>query len=154
MALNLERNQFKKSWVHLKISLTKTNFPSSSFMWTLIKIQQTPKYNTFGPNIFSTAKQILKWKTHPWLINPQQEEAPLRFPETLKKFNLWWRNMKICLEYGFSEDEGFRKMPRVRPKSDEDEFWKMGIHYLLRTLINKSDAYLRVSNKLWKMGLF
>ena len=109
MALNLEWNRFKKMWVHLKISLTKTNFPSSSFMQKLIKIQQTPKYNTFGPNIFSTAKQILKWKNHLWLINPQQEEVPLLFPETLKKFNLWWRNMKICLDFGFVE--GFWKMP-------------------------------------------
>ena len=56
--------------------------------------------------------------------------------------------MKICLEDGFSEDEGFRKMPRVRPKSDEDEFRKMGIHCLLKMLINRSDAYFRVSNEL------
>ena len=91
-------------------------------MRTLIKIQQTPKYNTFDPNIFLTTKRILKWKTHLWLINSQQEEAPLRFPETLKKFNIWWRNMKICLEDGFSENEGFQKMPRVMPKSDEDGY--------------------------------
>ena len=122
-------------------------------MRKLIKIQQTPKYNTFDPNIFSAAKRILKWKTHLRLI----EKAPLRFPETLKKFNLWWRNMKICLDFGFVE--GFRKIPigfgwstheerhdRVRPKSNEDGFWKMGIHRLLKTSINRSV----VSNELWK----
>ena len=64
-----------------------------------IKIQQIPKYKTFNPNIFSTAKRILKWKTHLWLINPQQEETSLRFSETLKKFHIWWRNMKICLNF-------------------------------------------------------
>ena len=96
VALNSERNSLKKRWVHLKISLTKTNFPFISFMRKWIKIQQTPKYKTFNPNIFSTSKRILKWKTHLWLNNPQQEEAPFRFPETLKKFHLWWRNMKIC----------------------------------------------------------
>ena len=62
--------------------------------------------------------------------------------------------MKICLEDGFSEDEGFRKMPRVRPKSDEDEFRKMGIHCLLKMLINRSDAYFRVSNELRKWDFF
>ena len=119
--------------------------------------QQTPKYNTFGPNIFSTAKRILKWKTHLRFI----EEAPLRFPETLKKFNLWWRNMKICLDFGFVE--GFRKIligfgwstreeihVRVRPKSDEDDFQKMGIHCLLKTSINRST----ISNELWKIDIF
>ena len=123
-------------------------------MRTLIKIQQTPKYNTFDPNIFSTTKRILKWKTYLWLINSQQEEVPLRFPETLKKFNIWWRNMKICLEDGFSKNEGFQKMPRVMPKSDEDGFRKMGIHRLLRTSINRSDADIRVSNELWKWKFF
>ena len=43
---------------------------------------------TFSHNIFSTAERILKWKTHLLLINPQQEEAPLQFLETLKKFHL------------------------------------------------------------------
>ena len=67
--------------------------------------------------------------------------------------------MKICLDFGFIE--GFQKMPigfgwstrekrhnRVRPKSDEDGFGKMGIHRLVRTSINRSVAYLRVSNEL------
>ena len=56
--------------------------------------------------------------------------------------------MKICLEDGFSKNEGFQKMPRVMPKSDEDGFRKMGIHRLLRTSINRSDADIRVSNEL------
>ena len=63
--------------------------------------------------------------------------------------------MKICLDFGFVE--GFRKIPigfgwstreeihvRVRPKSDEDDFQKMGIHCLLKTSINRSV----VSNEL------
>ena len=67
--------------------------------------------------------------------------------------------MKICLDFGFVE--GFWKMSikfgwstyeerhtRVRPKSDEDGFGKMGIHCLVRTSINISATYLRVSNKL------
>ena len=87
-SLELDENPFF-------LTLTKKSFTSSSFMQKLIKIQQTPKYNTFDPNIFSIAKRIFKWKTHLWLINPQQEEAPLWFPKTLKKFNIWWRNMKI-----------------------------------------------------------
>ena len=147
--------------LHLKISLTKTNFPSISFMLKWIKIQQTPKYKIFGPNIFSTAKQILKWKTHRRLINPKQEKVPLRFLETLTKFHLWWRNMKIWLHFGFVE--GFRKMAirfrwlahearhnRVRPKWDEEGFGKMGILHLVRTSINRLVACLHVSNKLWK----
>ena len=147
--------------LHLKISLTKKKFPFISFMQKWIKIQQTPKYKTFGPNIFSTAKRILKWKTHLWLINPKQEETPLRFPETLKKFHIWWRNMKIWLNFGFVE--GFQKMAigfgwsareerhtRVRPKWDEEGFGKMGIRRLVRTLINKLTVCLRVSNELWK----
>ena len=56
--------------------------------------------------------------------------------------------MKICLEDGFSENEGFQKMPMVMPKSDENGFRKMGIHCLLKMSINRSDAYLRVSNEL------
>ena len=67
--------------------------------------------------------------------------------------------MKICLDLGFVE--GFQKMPigfgwltheerhtRFRPKSYEDGFGKMGIHRLVRTSINRSATYLRVSNKL------
>ena len=67
--------------------------------------------------------------------------------------------MKICLNFGFVE--GFWKMPikfgwstrekrhdRFRPKSNEDSFGNMGIHHLVRTSINRSVVYLRVSNKL------
>ena len=63
--------------------------------------------------------------------------------------------MKICLDFGFVE--GFRKIlikfgwstreerhTKVRPKLDEDGFRKMGIHRLLKTLINRSI----VSNEL------
>ena len=63
--------------------------------------------------------------------------------------------MKICLHFGFVK--GFRKMligfgwstheerhTRVRLKSNEDGFRKIGIHRLLKTLING----LTVSNKL------
>ena len=69
--------------------------------------------------------------------------------------------MKICLDFGFIE--GFWKMPtgfgwptreerhtRVMPKWDEDGSRKMGIHCLVRTSINRSVVYLRVSNELWK----
>ena len=145
----------------MKISLTKTNFPSISFMPKWIKIQHTTKYKTFGPYVFSTTKRILKWKTHMWLINPKQEKTPLWFSETLKKFHLWWRNMKIWLHFGFIE--GFQKMvigfgwlaheerhTRVRPKCDVEGFGKMGIHCLVRTSINKSATCLCVSNELWK----
>ena len=67
--------------------------------------------------------------------------------------------MKICLGFGFVE--GFQKMPigfgwstceerhtRVKPKLDKDSFGKMGIHHLVRTSINRSAAYLHVSNEL------
>ena len=67
--------------------------------------------------------------------------------------------MKICLDFGFVE--GFQKMPigigwstleerhtRVRSKSDENGFGKMGIHRLVRTSINRSAAYLLASNEL------
>ena len=69
------------------------------------------------------------------------------------------------LDFGFVE--GFRKMPivfrwstreerhtRVRPKSDEDDFGKMGIYRLVKTSINRLAAYLRVSNEIRKWEFF
>ena len=55
---------------------------------------------------------------------------------------------KILIGFGWSTRE--ERHTRVRPKWDEDDFGKMGIHHLVRTSINESAAYLHVSNELWK----
>ena len=124
-------------------------------MWKLIKIQQTPKYNAFYPNIFSTPKQILKWKTNLWLI----EKAPLRFLETFKKSTfdeeIWRYASTLASLKVFGRNlsglgnQLVKRYAKVRAKLDEDSF------RLLKTSINKSPMQSlinrsTISNELWK----
>ena len=86
------QNKFSVYFIHAKMNQNTTN----------------PKYKTFDPNIFSTTKRILKWKTHLWFINPQQEETPLQFLETLKKIPPLMKKYedmpRLWLHWRFLED--------------------------------------------------
>ena len=97
-----------------------------------------------------------------WLIHNKRKlhfgfENLKKIPPLMKKYEDLPR---LWLRWRFSED-AYRvwvvnswRHTRVRPKWDEDGVRKMDIHRLVRMSINRSTAYLRVSNELWKWEFF